>query len=211
MAGEEVFHALAEGELDVDHAAVAEHHDEEARAGGGWRRPATEPTLPQSTWAQSPGREGEAQVGGLAHGPHRAHVVLEDAVAAGVALRAQPLEDLRGAVGMALEQGTICGLKGSSLLAAALALALLVSRVARSTSGHRFGIEIQLRRRSGRPSIPVRRGVGASGRTFRSRSWPPPSKARRRMSATDLHFDRLAAPSRSASSAWASSAGPSTW
>src|SRR5208283_4846915 len=35
VGGQEVLHGLGEGELDIHHAAVTEHHDEEAEAAGG--------------------------------------------------------------------------------------------------------------------------------------------------------------------------------
>ena len=35
VAAEEVLHGLGDGELDVEHAAVAQHHDEEAQSPAG--------------------------------------------------------------------------------------------------------------------------------------------------------------------------------
>ena len=35
VAGQEVLHGLGDGELDIHHAAVAKHHDEEAESAAG--------------------------------------------------------------------------------------------------------------------------------------------------------------------------------
>ena len=38
MAGQKVLHGLADGKLDIHHAAVAQHHDKEAEPSSGVAR-----------------------------------------------------------------------------------------------------------------------------------------------------------------------------
>ena len=64
----------------------------------------------------------EHQEGGFAHGPDLAHELFEDAVAAGVALLPELLEDLLGGVGMALEEGLDLSFEGIELARPALVL-----------------------------------------------------------------------------------------
>ncbi len=80
---------------------------------------------------------------GLAPGTDLADELLEDAVAAGVTLLLELLEDLLRGVGMALEQGCDLAFEGVEFAGAALALALLVSW-ALDPLLDRLGIELQL-------------------------------------------------------------------
>ena len=109
MAAEEVLHGLGDGELDVHQAAVAQHHDEEAQAASGVadrdRAVVTPVDLGALAWGEVQGEEG-----GGTHRTHALEVVLDDGGAADVAGLAQAVEDLRGAVGMVLEQAADIGL-----------------------------------------------------------------------------------------------------
>ena len=142
MAGEEVFGGLAAGELDVGHAAVAEDHDEEREAAAGGADLDDSGAAPVDLGGLA-GGEGEAEEGGVAHGPHGAHVVFHDAEAAGVALvGAQALMDLGGAVGVAFEPAGDGGFEGIEL---AGALGGAAARVGGECGvfGGGFGIDAQ--------------------------------------------------------------------
>lgn len=112
MAGEEVFGGFAAGELDIGHAAVAEHHDEKRKSAAGGSQRDGAGTSPVDLCGFA-GREGKAEEGGAAHRTHAAHVVPYDGHAAGVSLvGAQALIDLGGAVGVAFEPAGDGGFEG---------------------------------------------------------------------------------------------------
>ena len=115
VAGEELLHALGQGELDVQHPAVTEHHDKEAQAPAGRTDGDRTEAAPVHLGAFARGKL-QHQEGGLAHRAHQPDELLEDAVAAGVALRLELLQELLGGVGVAFQQGDDLALEESSLL-----------------------------------------------------------------------------------------------
>ena len=143
MAGEEVFHGFAAGELDIGHAAVAKDHDEkgEPAAGGSQSDGARAAPVHLCGFA---GREGETEEGGMAHRAHGSHIVPQDAHAAGVSLLAtQALIDLGGAVGMAFQPAGDGGLEGIEL-AGAFGMATAREGIERGVFGGGFRIDAQL-------------------------------------------------------------------
>ena len=114
MTGEEVLQALADGELDVEHAAVAQDHHKEAQAPAGVADGHRAVAAPVDLGALA-GGEGKGQVGWALRWPDGAHVVLDDTVAAGIALLADPHQDLGGGKGMGLEQAGDLGFEGVEL------------------------------------------------------------------------------------------------
>src|SRR5690606_17883836 len=101
-AVQEAFHPLAQGELDVEHAAMAKHQAKEAQAAAGGADLHVARAAPVDLDALA-GGEGECQVGRLDHRTDLANVFFDDAVTAGVAFPAQPLKDLRRRVAMVIE------------------------------------------------------------------------------------------------------------
>src|SRR5215471_16858943 len=93
MARKELLHALAEGELDIHHAAVAkDHHKEmETPAGGAHGNGAIATPIDLGAVAS---RKIQHQESGFADRSDQTHELLEDAVAAGVALGPNLLEHL---------------------------------------------------------------------------------------------------------------------
>jgi hypothetical protein len=79
---------------------------------------ATEPNEPQSTWAHSPGGELQGEESGFSDRADLADELLEDGVAAGVALGLELLEELAGGVGMTFEQGGDMALEAVELAGA---------------------------------------------------------------------------------------------
>jgi hypothetical protein len=75
----------------------------------------TAPHDPQSTWAHSPGSEGELDEGGCTPWEYLAYIVLDDGIPPVKALLPDALKDLGGAVGMGLEHPDNGGLKGIAL------------------------------------------------------------------------------------------------
>jgi hypothetical protein len=114
MAGQEVLQALTDGELDIEHATVAEHHRKEAQAPAGVADGNRSVGAPVDLGAL-PGGEGERQVGGALGWPDGTHVVLDDTVAAGIALLADTHKDLHGAKRMGFEQPGDLGFEGVQL------------------------------------------------------------------------------------------------
>lgn len=114
MAGQEVLHALADGELDIQHAAVAEHHRKETQAPVGVADRYRAVSAPVDLGAL-PGGEGKRQAGGALGGPDGAHIVLHDTVAAGIALLADTHKDLCGGKRVGVEQAGDLGLEGIQL------------------------------------------------------------------------------------------------
>ena len=111
MAGQEVFLALAEGELDVEHAAVAQDHDEEAQAPACVTHGDHLPTAPVDLRALSR-RKGQGQVRLLAAWPDLLDVVLHDRDPAVEALVAQQGQDLHRRIGVFLEHAHDLALEG---------------------------------------------------------------------------------------------------
>ena len=103
MAAEEVLHGLGDGELEVHQAAVAQNHDEEAQAASGVADRDRAVVTPIDLGALA-GGEVQGEERGGTHRTHALEIVLDDGGAADVAGLAQAVEDLRGAVGMVLEQ-----------------------------------------------------------------------------------------------------------
>src|SRR5205823_3436443 len=85
MAGQEVVHGLGEGELDIEHRAVTEHHEEEgepAAARTHWDRAVLAPV---HLSAFSRGKL-QHEKGRFADRTDQPHIVLEDAISASIAL-----------------------------------------------------------------------------------------------------------------------------
>ena len=119
VAGQKVFERLAAGELDVHQAAVAEDHDEEGKPARGVAQQEGARASPVHL-RRLARREGQGQKGGMTHRTHGADVILQNTVAAGVALlQAQALEDLLGAQSVALQPAVDGWFEGVELAAAA--------------------------------------------------------------------------------------------
>ena len=97
MAAEEVFEGLRDGELDVHHAAVAQHQDEQAQLPAGVADTDRAVVAPVHLGALA-GLEVQGQ-------ERRRFVRAHFADAAGESVLARALEDLRGAVGVVLQPG----------------------------------------------------------------------------------------------------------
>lgn len=114
MTGQKMFHRLGERELDIQHAAVAEHHDKEAQAP--LRIADRDGTkLPPIHLGVFAGRESECQERRRVWWPDVVHVILDDGNAAAVAALAQAQEDLCGGVGMSLQPADDLRLEGIEL------------------------------------------------------------------------------------------------
>ena len=111
MAGQEVFHALGQGELKVEFATVGQNHHEEAQAAAG--RPDLDPACRTPVHLGALPRQ---EVQGLARdGRGRAelsHQFLDDGVAALEARLTQALEDLPGRIRMLVEPSDDVGAVG---------------------------------------------------------------------------------------------------
>ena len=103
VASEEVFHGLGDGELDVQHATVAQDHDKKTQLAVrlAHRDRAEGPPIHLGTLA---GGKGQREKGSLPPGAHRAHIGFDQLIATVKAVLAQALEDLRGRIGMAFQQ-----------------------------------------------------------------------------------------------------------
>ena len=110
VALEEVFEGLRDGELDVHHGAVAPHHDEEAQAAPGVAERDRAVVSPVDLGALA-GCEVQGQESGGANRAHSLQVILDDGDAPVVTDLAQAVENLRGAVGIVLEQSADGGLE----------------------------------------------------------------------------------------------------
>ena len=103
VAGQKVLLALAEAELDVQQAAVAQHHDKETQPAPAGAHRDHFPRTPIHLGAL-PRCERQCQIRFGGAGPHQLDVVLDDRDAARVALLAQQRQHLHGGVVMLLEQ-----------------------------------------------------------------------------------------------------------
>ena len=103
MAAEEVLHGLGDGELDVEQAAVAQHHHEEAQppAGVADVDAAVVPPVDLGglAWGEVQGQERRGS-----HRTHPLEVILHDGGAAVVTGLAQAVQDLGGAEGVVLKE-----------------------------------------------------------------------------------------------------------
>jgi hypothetical protein len=104
VTGQELLHAFGQGELDIEQPAVTQHHDEEAQAPAGRSDGDRAEVAPVYLSAFARG-ELQHQVSRLAHRANLANEFLENAVATGVALLTQLLQELLGGVGMPFQQG----------------------------------------------------------------------------------------------------------
>jgi hypothetical protein len=102
VGGQEVLHGLRDGELQVHHAAVAQHHHKEAQAAGGITNMDRAELAPVDLGAIA-GSEGQRQEGRRLGRADLVDVVLDDADAAAVAAFTQTLEDLGGRIRMGFE------------------------------------------------------------------------------------------------------------
>ncbi len=102
MAGQEMFHGLRDGELEIHHAAVAEDHDKEAEPAAGITHGngAVRAPVDLGALARCKGQFEERR---SSAGADFAHIILEDGVASVEAFLSEALEDLDGGVGMALQ------------------------------------------------------------------------------------------------------------
>ena len=127
VASQEVLHGFGDGELDVEHPAVAEHHDEEAQAplavAHGDRAELAPVHL--RTFAR---REGEREEGLSAWRPYLVNVIPDDGDAPAVAHLTQTQEDLSGGVRMCLKPADDVRLVLIEFAGALLGLALNVMR-----------------------------------------------------------------------------------
>ena len=144
----------------------------------------TEPKLPQSTWAHSPGGKLQHQEGGFAHRAHQADKLLEDAVAAGIALGLELLEDLLGGVRMTFQQRDDLALERVELAGAFGALALLIAGPLHPL-GDGPGIQFKFRGDLGGGQMLLIQELSKLAEDGVIDHGRPPAKARRRMSPTD--------------------------
>ena len=167
----------------INHAAVTEHHHKETQAPAGGTDGNGTVTAPINLGAFAGGKL-QHQEGGLAHRAHQADKLLEDAVAAGVALGFEFLQHLLGGVTMALQQSHDLPFEGVELAGPFGSLTRPVAELA-NPPGHRLGVQLQFGGDLGDAQVllisqlaqPPKGGVINHG--------APPLKARRRMSATD--------------------------
>jgi hypothetical protein len=104
VTGKELFHALREGELDINHAAVTEHHHKEREPPTcGAHRDGTV-TTPIDLGAFAGGKL-QHEEGRFVHRADQANKRLEDAVGAPIPLGLNLLEHLLGSVRVALQHG----------------------------------------------------------------------------------------------------------
>ncbi len=111
LAAEKVFHRLGQRELHVEHAAVAEHHHQEAQTALGIAHRNRAMLAPVHLGAFA-GCEAECQEGLGTRGPNLVHVSLDDADPTAETDLAQTLIDLRGTVRMALQPAVDLRLEG---------------------------------------------------------------------------------------------------
>ena len=102
VAAEEVLHRLRDGELHVHQAAVAEHHHEEAQLPAGIAD-GDRSVLPPVHLGALAGLEVQRQERRRLVRSHALDVLPHDADAAGEAVLAQALEDLRAGVGIVFQ------------------------------------------------------------------------------------------------------------
>jgi hypothetical protein len=121
LCGKEVFERLFEGELDVEHAAVAEDHDEgiEAALEVAERDGATSGEVDLGGLA---GGEGEGEEGGVFRGSNSAQVIAEDGAFSRIPLGLKSLEDLGNGKIVVLERQADHGFIGIEFTGAVGAL-----------------------------------------------------------------------------------------
>src|SRR5271169_6779629 len=103
VSGQDVLCRFAQAKLGIAQTAVAKHHDKEGEtsASGTDRHRAGAAPIDLRAFARS---EHQGKESWRAHGPHSTHIVCEDGDSAAISLLGtQPLEDLRGAIGMLLQ------------------------------------------------------------------------------------------------------------
>jgi len=127
MAGQEVLHRLAERELHVKQAAVAEHHDKEAQAALAIARGDGAELAPVHLRALAR-REGEREEGLCARRADLVDVIPDDGHATAVAHLAQAQEDLCSGVRVRFQPADDVGLVGIELAGALSRLALNIMR-----------------------------------------------------------------------------------
>lgn len=97
LAGEELFEAFLEGEFEVEHAAVTEHHDENGEPALGISDP-DQTAGSEIDLGAFAGSEGQGEESRLARRSHGAEVIGEDGIPAGIAVGFEELKQLHGAV-----------------------------------------------------------------------------------------------------------------
>ena len=183
VAGQELFHALGESELEINHAAVTEHHDKEGQAptGGADGNGTVAAPIDLGTFA---GRKGQHQESGLAHRADQANKRLEDAVAPSIALGPKLLEHLLGGVRVTFQQPNDLAFEGVQF-AGPLGAATTLVTGARHPLGHRLGVQSQFRSDLGNGQVLLVRQFPQLAENRVTDHGAPPARARRRMSATD--------------------------
>ena len=182
VTGQKVFLRLGQGELDIHPAAVAEHHDKEGKPPPGAAHRQKSGRTPIHLGALTR-RKMQFQKGGLTRWAHGAHVFLEDAVAAGVAILPQPLQQLLGGEGMRGQQPHDRALVRIEF-AGPLGLLARLIRLAFDPFAHGSFIQLQRRRnlRHGHLFLIAQLPDLMEGLVINHAA--PPWQARRRMSPT---------------------------
>jgi hypothetical protein len=127
VAGQEVLHGLGDGELHIQHTAVAQDHHKEAQPA--LRMPHRDRTkhapIDLGTLARG---KGQGEKGGLSPGSDGADIGFDEGIAPGKALLPQALKDLGRRIRIAVQQaanllfkgiefaGARAGLPGSKVL-----------------------------------------------------------------------------------------------
>src|ERR1044071_8780807 len=114
VAGKELLHALRKGELDVNEAAVAQHHDKEVQLPPSRAHRHRTPLSPVDLSAFGRAKL-QHQVSRLAHGTDLADEIFEDGVPALIALAVDALQDLLGGVIVTFQQGDDLAFEGIEL------------------------------------------------------------------------------------------------
>ena len=181
------------GELHVHHAAVAQHHDERSSTAAGccprgWSR-----IGPSPPGAHSPGSKCSVKNAGALLGAHPSHVLAHDAHAALVAVLAQPLEDLLGAVRVLLQPPADGGLVPVQLAGPGRELARAERRFI-EPEAHGARVHGQLAGDLRPPSAPrCGEGGGCAGRCrSRSRVGPGLAQQLRETARSAVRADRVA-------------------
>ena len=102
MTAQKMFHGLADGKLDIHHAAVAKHHDKKAESSAGFSdgdRPIGSP-IDLSTFT---GGKRQLQKRFDLWWPDLSHILFDDGIAAVKVVFPQSLEDLSRRVRMGFQ------------------------------------------------------------------------------------------------------------